>query len=66
MEKLTIMEVNNIVNEEGIGYAVFYSIRSDNIEDEQLAELWKNASAAIAKVDYYLLSYGGDYENATT
>jgi len=54
MEKLTIMEVNNIVNEEGIGYAALYHVHSGDIGDENLAKLWREVFTAIVSVNDYL------------
>ena len=56
-DKLTIEEVADIVEGEGLGYAVTDYMNSDSIEDEELAKLWEEASIAMRKIQEILEPY---------
>ena len=57
MNKKTVEDVGNIVGTEGLGYAVEDYLNANNIENEELSELWKNAQIAMGFLRAFL------YEN---
>ena len=54
----SIAEVNEIVEMEGLGYALEDYLNEDEIEDGKLAELWGEARGAIAAVREFLNERG--------
>jgi hypothetical protein len=62
MTKHTNEEIYNIIDKEGLGYAVTSYLNSDNIEDEKLVELWKIAQRALLDIENYLSLVLPDYE----
>ena len=57
MNKYSRGEVANIVEAEGLGYAVMDYLSSAHIEDVYLAELWQEAYNALTKIDKLLEPY---------
>ena len=49
-KKLSIEEVADIINSEGLGYAVHGYLDADQIEDPELAKLWREADAALCAI----------------
>lgn len=45
--KLSNQEVAEVVECEGLGYAIQHYLSADRIEDEDLAELWAEAAALL-------------------
>jgi len=54
---LSVTKVQEIVDNEGIGYAITEYLSSDCIEDEELSRLWQEATAAFLAVELYLEEY---------
>ena len=54
VEKHTIEEIRDIVDSEGLGYAVTSYMASTEIKDEELASLWRTASDALEKIERIL------------
>ncbi len=56
-DKLSTAKVIEIVEAEGLGYAVMDYMGSHRIADEQLAELWARAAMALDALDIYLTKH---------
>ena len=54
MEKHTIEEVRDIIETEGLGYAVQDYMSAESIADETLAHYWKKASEYLNKITDYV------------
>ena len=54
MAKKSIEEVANICINEGLGYAIQHYLDSEEIENEELARLWKGASGALNRIEAFL------------
>ena len=55
MEKtLSNNDVANVVENEGLGYAVMHYMDSSNIQNKELAELWDKAEEACTNLEEYL------------
>lgn len=52
--KYTIADVADIVESEGLGYAVMDYMSAEKIEDEDLARLWRIAKEALDGIDAIL------------
>jgi len=50
-KKKTIEDLYDIVQNEGLGYAVSDYVNADTIEDDEMRKLWENASEALKKVE---------------
>ena len=44
-------ELKDIIGDEGLGYAIQFDISWKNIEDNEIAKLWKIASDAMDKIE---------------
>lgn len=51
---MTIEDVANYANSEGLGYAIQHGFHSDSIIDEELAALWRQAEDVISKIEEML------------
>lgn len=49
-EKYSVEQVADIVNSEGLGYAVQHGLSADSIEDLRLAGLWATAKTALKAI----------------
>lgn len=56
MVKLTVNDVKEIVEYDGLGYSIQNGISHDNIADETLASLWREARAIMEDIALYLES----------
>lgn len=56
-EKLSIKQVAEVVEMEGLGYAVTDYLGSGSIEDESLAKAWKEAKTALRKIETIIEPY---------
>lgn len=54
MEKYSIQTVVDIINSEGLGYAVKDCMNGENIADEKLAKLWDVAINALMEIELYI------------
>lgn len=54
MEKVTLEEVAQIIDSEGIGYAITGYLTYDKIADPRLAELWLQAQQVLAEIEEML------------
>ena len=54
---LSVTEVREIVDDEGLGYAITDYLSSDSIEDEELSRLWQEARDAAEADERYLEKY---------
>jgi hypothetical protein len=52
-EKYSIEQIRDIIENEGIGYAVQYYLGADKIEDGQLSKYWADAKAILDKIETY-------------
>jgi hypothetical protein len=59
--KYSLTQVKSIVEQEGIGYAVQSYMGYENIEDERLAFLWKQAKEALDGIEKILDGIESDY-----
>ena len=57
MSKKSLQDVADIVDNEGLGYAVQDYMSADSIEDEELAKLWDEAGIILNKIDKILEPY---------
>ena len=63
MEKYSIQTVIDIINSEGLGYAVKDYMSGENIADEKLAKLWDIATNALREIELYIeKQIGEDFE----
>lgn len=53
-DKLSLEEVKDIVESEGLGYAVLHYLRASRIKDAVLKELWYEAYRAMSKLEEFL------------
>ena len=56
---MTIEDVANYAEGEGLGYAIQCGLSSDEIIDKELSELWKQAEDILSKIEDLLPE--GDY-----
>lgn len=56
-KKLSNKQVGEVVNSEGLGYAVQFYMGADKIKDPVLAEKWKAAAEALRAIDAILEKY---------
>lgn len=56
-KKMSIEQVADEVNKDGIGYAISNYVSWKDIEDKKLAALWKQAAESIYKVEKMLEKY---------
>lgn len=54
MSGYTNAEVRDMVDEEGIGYAVTCYLSADSIADKKLAALWKDARKVLTEIQNIL------------
>jgi hypothetical protein len=59
-DKNSIQDVANIINIEGLGYAVQLHTSPESIENKTLADLWQKASDALNAIDRFLTDELGD------
>lgn len=57
MKKYTLQDVADIVQSEGLGYAIHSYLSHDRIEDEELAKLWRDCSDLMDKIKAKLENY---------
>lgn len=57
MSKYCLQEVADIVDNEGIGYAITAYMSHKAIEDEELASLWEQADEVLSKIEKILEPY---------
>jgi hypothetical protein len=53
-DKNTINDVANIVDSEGLGYAIQSYLSAENIEDEELRTMWEDAATLLNNIEAYL------------
>lgn len=55
MEKLySDDDLRNIIDNEGLGYAVQWYLSADRIEDKDTADLWREAKKALDNLSLHL------------
>ncbi len=52
--KLTISAINDIVESEGLGYAIQDYLNADRIADPDLSEMWAKAAEQLNEITAYL------------
>lgn len=52
--KYTIEEIKDIVESEGLGYAIMEYVEAKKIEDPNLAELWRDAYDSLKGIEAIL------------
>jgi hypothetical protein len=52
--KHTNEELRDIIDSEGLGYAIQFHTSADSIEDEEVAALWKTAKEAMDEIEALL------------
>jgi len=60
-EKFSDQDLRDLIDNEGLGYAVYGYLSADRVEDPYTALLWSNAYVALAALDKHL-NEGSDYE----
>lgn len=60
-DKMSLKEVAEVVEMEGLGYAVMDYMSGDSIADKHLADLWDDAKMMLKSIDNYLASKVPDY-----
>jgi len=60
-KKLTLQQVFDVVETEGLGYAVQYHTGYESIADKDLAKYWKQAKEALDNIQSMLDEYGISY-----
>lgn len=53
-EKYSNKEARDIIESEGVGYAVQHYISGDSFKDKKTAELWNKAEAALNELEEHL------------
>jgi hypothetical protein len=53
-KKISVSEVNDIVINESLGYAIQHQINSSSIKDEDLADMWERAETLLNEIQEYL------------
>ncbi len=53
-KKLTISQINDIVETEGLGYAIEDYLASNRIADADLADMWAKASELLKEIQSYI------------
>lgn len=61
-DKMSLKEVAEVIEMEGLGYAVMEYMDADSIKDKHLADLWEEARVAMKNIDNYLVSKVPGYE----
>lgn len=56
-KKLSTKKVAEIVEIEGLGYAVQHYMNGDSIKDSELSKLWDDAKEALDKIENILSPY---------
>lgn len=51
MEKYDNEYIGSIVDMEGLDYSIMHKISPENIEDEELAKLWKEANIILQRIE---------------
>lgn len=59
-ELFTNRRVAEIVNQEGIGYAVLHYMSSKDIKDKELKKLWNKAHKALKNLEDFLENFEDD------
>ena len=59
VSKVTIEEVFDIIDTEGLAYSIDGYLNADMIEDRALSSLWKKAQDAMSDVAKYIKDTGG-------
>ncbi len=57
-KELGLQTVAEIVDNEGLGYAVLHYLSGVSIEDPELAKLWDEAAVILKKIETILEPYG--------
>jgi len=52
----TIKEIQAIIEQEGLGYAVLWYVNSEDIADKRLSELWSRAEDVLDDIMEYVES----------
>ncbi len=52
--KYKVAEIYDIVEQEGLGYAVHRHVTADRISDPVLSTLWEDATALLEQIEQYL------------
>lgn len=59
MAKKTIADIVKVIDDNDSIFIAFEDIKSSQIADENLAELWKRVELAVESVDNYIASRRG-------
>ena len=51
---MTVSEVSDRINNEGLGYAIQHYMRGKDIKDPVLAKMWDEAAALLNKIEEYV------------
>jgi hypothetical protein len=63
MEKYSIEYIVDVINSEGLAYAITDYLGANQIEDKELSILWRNVAQAIEDVKLYIEErMGEDFE----
>lgn len=53
-KKYSVSQVADIISSEGLGYAIQSYLKSTQIKDEDLAEMWERASDILTEITEYI------------
>lgn len=54
MEKMSVEEVRDVIESEGLDYAIMHYMSADNIMDETLRKYWTKAAEYLNKITDYV------------
>lgn len=49
--KRTVEEIADIINAEGLGYAIQHYLSGSNIEDQKLSKMWDEAESLLCRIE---------------
>jgi len=52
--KLTVREIRDVIESEGIGYAIKEYLHSSEISDDKLAKMWKKCADLLNQIEEYV------------
>lgn len=52
--KLTVREIRDIVESEGLGYAIKEYLHTTEIADDKLAKMWKKCADLMNQIEEYI------------
>lgn len=53
-KKLTVAQVGEVIESEGLGYAIQSYLSADRIADHDLADMWERAANLLNEIEQYI------------